>query len=87
MSVGTSMTVQKVGNGIVCTLDTGGTIYFDNLAFACSLANAILRLALFGENLERILIAPDACLVAIPQETITADDFADGEAGTGEPPC
>lgn len=91
MSRGHAITVERVDGGILCTLDTGGLIFFDNTAFAVTIANAILRVALF-EKPKRVHV-DHACRTRIlPDEDpaqlaarMPAEDF--DERGTGEPPC
>ena len=89
------MTVERVDDGVLCTLDTGGFIYFDSVTFATTIANAILRVSMF-ENQRRIhvdhhgrpTILPDE-YEALAQTTAPApaDDFDGSPDGTGEPPC
>lgn len=93
-AIGRTMTVERVDTGVLCTLgDDGAFILFDNLAFAASFANAILRVCMF-ERPQRILIDEHGCVIALPEEgietlagPIAAPDFDGTEDGTGEPPC
>lgn len=85
------MTVERVDDGVLCTLDTGGFIFFDSITFAATIANAILRVSMFDsqqrvhvDHLCRTSLLP-AEGVELLVEPAAADDFDEG--GTGEPPC
>ena len=84
------MTVERVDDGILCTLDTGGLIFFGNITFAATVANAILRVSLF-EGTKRIHVDHNCQVRILPEETVEApapaEDFDGTEGGTGEPPC
>lgn len=93
-SISHNMTVERVDDGVLCTLtDSGAFILFDNLPLAVSIAHSILRVCMF-ESPQRILVDGHGCVRALPDEgietlaaPIPAEDFDAGENGTGEPPC